>query len=158
MWHRLIEHFHLPLAIPTGLTPNDIAADELQHQAIRALRLRISWQKDSPKIKRFKKIHGANREQCLQLQFLPGGKWLLTVQRYHRLLMTRFTLRVSVWSLLDLNHPESTFSVELEGIWRCSGLFPIKGDQFATLVIGLNEGNDSEFVHPSILHLLHSSW
>lgn len=139
LWHRLIEDFDLPLDIPQNVASNGLSAEELQEVAIKAMRLEVNWRKPISSIKRSAKVQGMTQEQCVHMQFLPGGKWLLTIQRYHRLLMTRFTTRMSIWSVEDLHHPHRILSVELKGSYRASAFCLCKGCNSATLAVGLHE-------------------
>lgn len=125
--------------IPKNVGSNSLTADELQEAAIKAMRLELNWRKPVSSIKRSAKVQGMTQEQCVHMQFLPGGKWLLTIQRYHRLLMTRFTTRMSVWSMADLAHPHRAINVELKGSYRASAFCLRNGRNSATLAIGLHE-------------------
>lgn len=139
LWHRLIEDFGLPLDIPQNVAPNNLSADEVQEAAIKAMRLELNWRKPVSSIKASAKVQGMTQEQCVHMQFLPGGKWLLTVERYHRLLMTRFTTRMSIWSMADLARPYRVLNVELKGTYRASAFCPLKGGSSAILAVGLHE-------------------
>ncbi|KAI0783678.1 hypothetical protein C8Q75DRAFT_782887 [Abortiporus biennis] len=140
LWHRLIEHFHFPLDIPQSATFNNVPADELQKQAIKALRLETNWRRPKSTIKRSTVVQDGIHESFVHMQFLPGGNYLLTVQRYHRLLMTRVTIRISVWSLTNIDHPIIIFTTELEGIiYRKSVIVDSDNAIAATLVIGIRD-------------------
>ncbi|KAK7690697.1 hypothetical protein QCA50_005796 [Cerrena zonata] len=137
LWHLLVKHFDLPIG-----TPSDSPPDELQRQTIKAIKLERNWRRDLPVIKGSEMILGPNREPFAHMELLREGKWLLTAQRYHRLLMTRITTRMSVWSLANVSHPSRLFHVEISGTYRSSTMALRKNDSFATLVVAFNEDEE----------------
>ena len=145
LWHRLISRFNLPLNLPLDAPLSSFSADILQQEAIKAIRLELNWRKPVSHIHRSCSVSKGTREPYTHMQFLPGGTWLLTAQRYHRLLMTRHTTRMSVWSFADADNPHCVFRVELTGNHRSSAMALKKNGASATLIIGIEE-NHQEYV------------
>ncbi|TCD61867.1 hypothetical protein EIP91_007816 [Steccherinum ochraceum] len=145
LWHRLMSRFGLPLNLPTDVPLSSHATDILQQEAIKAIRLELNWRKPISHIHRSRSVSKGTREPYTHMQFLPGGKWLLTAQRYHRLLMTRHTTRMSVWSFDDVDNPHCVFRVELTGTYRSSALALKQNGASAWLVLGI-EDDFQEFV------------
>ncbi|CAL1716715.1 unnamed protein product [Somion occarium] len=139
LWHRLIERFDLPIGIPSDVPIHALSSDELQRQTIKAIKLELNWRRAVPSIKQSRMILGPNREPFAHMELLREGNWLLTAQRYHRLLMTRFTTRMSVWSLKDVHQPYRVFSVEISGTYRSSTMALHHSSSFATLIVAFNE-------------------
>ncbi|KAI0077911.1 hypothetical protein K474DRAFT_1706946 [Panus rudis PR-1116 ss-1] len=142
LWHKLVEGLGLPLDLPPGLVANVASADELQYQAMRAMKLERNWRKPTSVIKQYRRFTDPGQEVFVHMQLLPGGKWLLAVQRYHRLLMTRPNTRVAVWSLTAAPTSSRVFSVEFMGNYRCSTMSLLDDGHSAILAIALSEENE----------------
>lgn len=157
LWHLLIKHFDLPIGIPSDTPIHLFSPDELQRQAIRAIKLERNWIRDPPVIRRSKMVLGPSREPFAHMELLPEGNWLLTAQRYHRLLMTRFTTRMSVWSLADVSHPYRVINIEISGVYRSSTMALHSAQSFAILVVAFSEDEEECAVFRIPVNIL-SEW
>lgn len=131
--------FDLPLNLPPGQSVSTASSDVLQQEAIKAIRLELNWRKPISHIHHSRSVSQGPREPSTHMQFVPGGQWLLTVQKYHRLLMTRLTTRISVWSFADIDNPRCVFKVELTGVYLNSAIALKPTGDSATLVLGIEE-------------------
>lgn len=137
--------FDLPLNLPDNASPSSSPADILQQEAIKSIRLELNCRKPVSHVYRSRSVTSGTRDSYTHMEFLPGGTWLLTVQRYHRMLMTRVTTRMLVWSFTDADNPRCVFGVELAGTYRSSAMALKDGDQLAILVLGVEE-NCNQYV------------
>ncbi|KAH8092600.1 hypothetical protein BXZ70DRAFT_1010686 [Cristinia sonorae] len=152
LWHRLISRFDLPLNLPPNVTASTAPAELLQQEAIKAIRLELNWRKPISHIHRSVSVSKGMREPYTHMQFLPGGRWLLTSQRYHRMLTTRTTTRICVWSFTDVDNPRCVFRVELAGTSRNLAM-ELKPDGISALLVFGIEENDHKFLEMRTISL-----
>ncbi|OBZ72297.1 hypothetical protein A0H81_07716 [Grifola frondosa] len=137
LWHQLISDIHLPVDVPHGVLPNALLSDETQQIAIKAIRLDANWRRPSPRIKRTQALlNDMSGMYVDEMQFLSGGNWLLTGQRY-RNREGRWYSRLSLWCLEELDNPYVVTGLEMAGVYRSSTLSLTEDDAYATLVLGV---------------------
>lgn len=136
LWRRMIQDVELPLDLPSGVRTSSLSHDELRSAAIKAMRLDANWSRRKPLLKRVKPlVRDGNGPFVDDVQFVPGGKWLLTVQRY---LQIHWTTRIVLWSLEDLENAYRVAVIETTGSHRSSSLDVQDDGQSITVVTGLS--------------------
>lgn len=122
-------------------TPNaSLTADDLQRLAIKAIRLQLNWRRPSSRIKRATSLGTANDELFELMHLTPGGNWLLTVQGRSRRFEQQIYTKVSLWSLLNIEHPRCVIAFELMGKHRDTSMTMRNGESAATFVVALHVG------------------
>lgn len=136
MWHKLIAAFPLPIDVPFNTRPTALPGDELQHRAIKAIRLDANWRRPETRVCGMRALLNDKSGQYVdQMQFLPGGKWLWTAQR--TLKREASYTRMSLWSLDDVENARRVWSTEVSGIYRSCTVVQSGEDDLATLVVGV---------------------
>ncbi|CCM00088.1 uncharacterized protein FIBRA_02115 [Fibroporia radiculosa] len=142
LWHCVIRHIGLPLNIPSGVPHITLSHEELQKIAVKAIRLEANWQKTTPVLKRTHAlVRDTNEPYVDEMQFLPGGEWLLTAQR-NRQPQARGSSRVVLWSLKDLSDVYRVADIEVVGFYRDCTLEYQAREECVTLAVGFNDGMD----------------
>ncbi|KZT00815.1 uncharacterized protein LAESUDRAFT_764270 [Laetiporus sulphureus 93-53] len=142
LWHNLADQLELPLDVPPGITIKSLSHDELQQIVIKAIRLEVNWRERTPSAKRITPLVCDTDEPYVdEMQFLLGGKWLLTAQR-HRQVERRWHSRIVLWSLEDVQDAYRAATIELPGAYRSSTFELQKGGESVTLAVGMNDGAD----------------
>ncbi|KAI0955830.1 hypothetical protein AcV7_006393 [Taiwanofungus camphoratus] len=147
LWHSLIPGLDLPLDIPPGVPYTALSSDELQKIVIKAIRLEANWQRRTPRVKRTRAlVHNTREAYVDEMHLVPGGKWLLTAQRY-RQRDGRQSCHINLWSLSNINDAYRVASIEITGAYRSSALELQEDAGLATLVVGMNDERDVIEVH-----------
>ena len=117
-----------------------LAQYELQPIVLKALRLEANWRRRPPRLKAIHLLPRDTHGQYVdEMHFVPGGRWLLTVQR-HRQRGGRPGSHVEVWSLEDESYVIA--SVDIAGFCRAAAMELREASQCITLAVGY-ETDDS---------------
>ncbi|PCH42172.1 hypothetical protein WOLCODRAFT_120067 [Wolfiporia cocos MD-104 SS10] len=142
VWHRLAQRIDLPLDIPPGVALNELSHDELQRIVVQAIRLEANWRRKCPQARRITTlVRDTNDPYVDEMQFVPGGKWLLTAQR-HRQMEGRWSSHVVLWSLGNMDDAYRAASMEVTGSYRSSAIELLDDGQSATVAVGVSDGID----------------
>ncbi|KAI0733517.1 hypothetical protein C8Q72DRAFT_594973 [Fomitopsis betulina] len=144
LWHRIVQRVELPLDLPLDTPLCALAQYELQPIVLKAIRLEANWRRRPPRAKAMHLLpRDTNGQYVDDMHFVPGGKWLLTVQR-HRQRGGRPGSHLEVWSLED--EPYVIACVHIAGFYRTAALELKEERQHLTLAVGYETDDMAEII------------
>ena len=108
MWHTLLFDWDIPLDIPGPLNTSlaALSSDLLRLAAVKSLKLDNRWRNPRREMRHAQRIISQNSSFVDGMRFLPGGRWLVTLQ-YEQTARTH----VILWSIAGVNDYSSIFKV-----------------------------------------------
>ena len=110
LWHTLLSDWDIPLDISLNSSLASLPSNLLRLAAVRSLKLDNKWRNPRLEMRHAQPIIAQNSSFVDGMRFLPGGRWLVTLQ-YEQTSRTHITL----WSIADLH---AIFKVTVNGRFR----------------------------------------
>ncbi|KAF8442355.1 hypothetical protein L210DRAFT_3644474 [Boletus edulis BED1] len=110
LWHALIPDWDIPLDIPLNASLTSLSNNYLRLAAVKSLKLDHRWRNPRIEMRRAQCIISRNSSFVDSMRFLPGGRWLVTLQHE-----PRSKTHVTLWSIADSNEQDSVFDVTVVG-------------------------------------------
>ncbi|KAF8547958.1 hypothetical protein OG21DRAFT_825417 [Imleria badia] len=110
LWRTLLSDWDIPLDIPLNSSLASLPSNLLRLAAVKSLKLDNRWRNPRLEMRLAQRIISQNSSFVDGMRFLPGGRWLVTLQ-YEQTSRTHITL----WSIADLNDHRSIFRVTVIG-------------------------------------------
>lgn len=110
VWRKLLADWDVPLDIPLNASIASLPSDTLRLAAVKSLNLDSRWRNPAREMRHAQRIVSQNFSFVDGMHFLPGGRWLVTLQ-YEQTSRTHIIL----WSIADLNDHTAISKISVVG-------------------------------------------